>query len=99
MPEQNYHRCKGHPDVRHSDNQCNGQIAVGGEGWVKMPTGFGFKGKKFVVDAIKYPAYSGFCLKCGADGMFIRTDRKGKKVTHTPKQINRSIDKMRTTNA
>ena len=91
MSNTEYHKCKGHPDVRHVDNDCNGQLMIGGEGHVTLPTGFGFRGRKFVVDGVKYPAYSGFCDKCGAEGMFVRVDKKGKKVTHTPRKINKRI--------
>ncbi len=91
-----YHKCKGHPDVRHVDHairgrDCNGQLMIDGDGWVQLPTGFGFRGSKFVVDGIRYPAYSGACLKCGAKGMFVRVDKKGKQVTKTPRAINRRI--------
>jgi hypothetical protein len=81
-------RCSGFPDVR---CECGGQLAVGGEGYVQLPTGFGFAGSKFVVDAKRYPAYSGFCLKCSKSGMFVRTDKQPKAVRKIPRKINRKI--------
>lgn len=68
--------CKGNKDVRHVD--CGGQLAICGEGVYSMPLGFGFKGSKFVVDKAEYKGYSGFCMKCGAEGIFIRKDIKPK---------------------
>jgi hypothetical protein len=35
-----------------------------------MPVGFGFRGKDFVVDYMKYPIYKGFCLGCSKKGYF-----------------------------
>ena len=61
------------------------------KGYVQLPSGFGFDGSKFVVDAVRYPAYSGYCMKCGAEGMFVRTDRKLKAVRTVPRGINRRI--------
>ena len=86
-------KCSGFPDVRHSD--CGGQLAIDGKGYVQLPSGFGFadtaKGQRFVVDVVRYPAYSGFCLKCRAEGMFARTDRKPKAVRTIPRGINKQI--------
>lgn len=82
-------KCKGHPDVRHVD--CGGQIAIEGEGYIQLPSGFGFDGPRFVVDAVRCPAYKGFCMKCSAEGMFARQDRKPKAVRTVPRAINRRI--------
>lgn len=76
------HRCEGFPDVRHCE--CGGEIAVAGQGWVELPHGFGFptsgpKAGKFVVDTVRYKTYAGFCMKCKAEGDFIRTDQKPAK--------------------
>ena len=90
--------CKGFPDVRHVD--CGGQLAIDGEGYVQLPTGFGFadtpKGQRFVVDAVRYPAYRGWCMKCHIEGMFVRKDRKPKPVRTVPRKINRKIKQAAT---
>ena len=83
--------CSGFPDVH---CQCGGQLAIGGEGYVQLPMGFGFdcaSNGKFVVDVVRYPAYSGWCMKCRKEGMFVRTDHKPKSVRTTPRKINRKI--------
>lgn len=84
-------KCSGFPNVRHLD--CGGQLAIDGEGYIQLPTGLGFAGTKFVVDVVRYPAYSGFCMKCQAEGMFARTDRKPKAKRTTPRGINQRIKK------
>lgn len=77
--------CHGHPDVRHTG--CGGQIAVCGEGAYRVPIGFGFRQGVvgFVVDRVVYKTYNGFCLKCKAEGDFIRSDVKPKHDTVKPK--------------
>lgn len=88
-------QCKGHPDVRHVG--CGGQLAISGEGYRQLPTGFGFGEAgtkdqgKFVIDVVRYPTYGGFCLKCRAEGDFVRIDKKGKKVRTRPRSINRKL--------
>ena len=79
--------CKGHPDVRHTDaagKGCGGQLAITGDGYTQLPEGFGFESTgrdagRFVIDCKRWPSYSGFCLKCGTSGTFLRIDRKGRK--------------------
>ena len=70
--------CKGHPDVRHV--KCGGQLSVGGFGTVGMPMGLGFASRGgrvgFGIDVATFKTYSGFCLKCQAEGIFIRDDQK-----------------------
>ena len=89
-------RCAGFPDVR---CECGGQLAIDGEGYVQLPTGLGFAevhGKaKFVVDALRYPAYSGWCMKCHKKGMFIRTDREPRSIRNVPRGINQRISAAR----
>lgn len=83
-------KCKGHPAVRHVD--CGGQIAIGGEGYRQLPIGFGgSESGKFVIDVIRYPTYSGFCLKCKAEGDFIRIDKEPTTKRIVPRGINRKI--------
>lgn len=84
-----YH-CKGHPNVRHTDNNCNGQIASDGEGWVDLPEGFGFPdgSSDFVVDCKRYKTYQGFCMKCQTSGTFIRTDKKPRSIRRKPRKLN-----------
>lgn len=85
-------KCSGHPDVR---CECGGQLMIDGEGYVQLPLGLGFAGSKFVVDVVRYPAYSGVCMKCRKEGMFVRTDRKPKHVRKTPRGINSKIKAAR----
>lgn len=84
--------CSGFPDVR---CECGGQLAIDGEGFVQLPSGFGFadtpRGSRFVVDSMRYPAYSGWCMKCHKEGMFARTDRKPTPHRSTPRGINQKI--------
>lgn len=87
------HKCKGHPDVRHV--KCGGQVSATGTGYIKLPVGFGFSGTKFVVDRMKYLCYQGFCLKCKADGTFVRVDVPGVVVREIPDGINRKIESAR----
>lgn len=79
--------CKGHPDVRHVASKgagCGGEVAVGGAGTLALPLGFGFDSSDeknrghFVVDRAVYKTYSGFCMKCGASGTFVRRDQRPK---------------------
>ena len=87
-------KCKGFPDVRHVD--CGGQLSIDGEGYTQLPMGFGFAGTgKFVVDAVRYPTYTGFCMKCRKSGHFVRIDRKPKAVRTVPRGINAKIAKAR----
>lgn len=85
------YKCKGHPDVRHVG--CNGEIAVGACGYVQLPIGFGFPDNsgKFAVDTIRYTCYSGHCMKCGADGTFVRVDVKAKHKRKYPRSINEKV--------
>ena len=85
MTTPNYFRCKGFPNVIHTDNGCNGDMAIDGDGWVQLPIGLGFDGIGFRTDAARYSAYKGFCMKCKAEGLFIRTDKKPKLITKRPK--------------
>jgi hypothetical protein len=52
------------------DNKKCGQVIVERYGYQQMPIGFGFRGKDFVVDYIKYPIYKGYCLGCLKKGYF-----------------------------
>ncbi len=77
--------------VRHVN--CGGQLSIGGEGWMELPFGFGFRGSKFVVDKIRFKTYDGFCMKCQADGLFAEKGH-GKIKTSVPKSINDKIKKV-----
>jgi hypothetical protein len=68
--------CKGKKDVRHIE--CGGQLAIGGWATQTVPVGFGDLGAGFQIDTVKISYYSGFCMKCGKEGMFRRTDVKMK---------------------
>jgi len=85
-------KCSGFPDVRCS---CGGELFIDGEGYIQLPTGFGFAdtkgGSRFVVDSIRYPAYHGWCSKCKLEGMFARTDRKPKANRSIPRKINKKL--------
>ena len=85
--------CKGAKDVRHVG--CGGQIAVSGWATQKLPLGFGFRGSDFVVDYVTYHYFSGFCMKCHAEGDFLRIDKKPKVGTKKPRSINNKIKKAR----
>lgn len=64
---------------------CGGDLAIDGDGWVQLPIGMGFDDTGFRIDACRYKAWSGFCMKCYVKGMFIIAGRKGKLVTKRPK--------------
>ena len=73
-------------DFRHA--KCGGQMACGGTVKRQMPTGFGFKGGKFVVDVVRQTGYTGYCMKCFKEGAWYTTT---KKKTIVPKKINQKI--------
>jgi len=81
--------CTGTKDIRHKD--CGGAIMVDGYIKHRLPLGFGFRGTKFVVDKAEYSGFSGMCLKCGTDGVFLAADKKPKLITITPRSLNKRI--------
>lgn len=63
-------------------------IHYGGFVTKQLPIGFGFRGGKFVVDAVRAKYVSGFCEGCKADGLFLL---QAKAVTKVPRKINSKI--------
>ena len=86
-------KCSGFPDVRHVE--CGGELAITGTATLRMPVGFGFDADDakggFVVDSLEYKAYTGFCMKCHAEGDFVRVDQKARLVRKRPRSINRKL--------
>ena len=85
--------CTGRSDVRHKN--CGGAIMVDGIIKHRTPLGFGFRGTKFVVDKAERTGFSGMCLKCGTEGVFLSANKKPKLITITPRSLNKRIQAKR----
>ena len=71
--------CCGFPDVRHVD--CGGALWIDGEGWIELPTGFGYRDgdPRFEVSTRRLKTYRGCCERCRKSGTFIRADKRSTK--------------------
>lgn len=73
--------------------KCGGQVMVDAAGYRQTPVGFGWRGDKFVVDALRQRGWFGVCLKCQRD--VFAPNRKARRVTQTPRAVNRKIKRAR----
>lgn len=80
--------------VRHEG--CGGQIAVEAEMTRSLPIGMGFglDGRFEVVKSVS-KGWKGYCMKCRAEGVFMRADIAPKAVKTHPRAINNKIKKAR----
>ncbi len=73
--------------------KCKGQVMVDGTGWRQLPVGFGFRGDKFVVDAVRYHGYDCECPKHGR----VFAWHTKKLITKEPKGIAKKLKAARGT--
>ncbi len=60
---------RGKLDFYHK--KCGGAMITDGTVTYNQPFGFGLRNGKFVFDSIQYKGYSGGCMKCHEEGVWL----------------------------